>query len=114
MRLARSDATPGVIVSNEAGEQAPLLRAHAAETDGTKKEHAYGKAALRYTAALVFVVATGTAAWLMSKHGETNDSPRRPKDVIEWKSQVIGWTSAALYCELPLELCLFCLTAPRS
>ncbi|KAH8114752.1 PQ-loop-domain-containing protein [Phellopilus nigrolimitatus] len=91
VRLARSDATPGVIVSNEAGE-ASATTSRARGRDRRNKEGAR----IRQGGATLYRCAC-TAAWLMSKHGETNDSPRRPKDVIEWKSQVIGWTSAALY-----------------
>ncbi|PAV17126.1 PQ-loop-domain-containing [Pyrrhoderma noxium] len=59
---------------------------------------------IRYLLALTFVFSTGIVAWLVSRiiqgnsNGSGNDNEDgRPKDVIEWKSQVIGWTSAVLY-----------------
>jgi len=87
--------TPGVTVSNEAGEESPLLGAQIAE--GKRHDRAYVKATLQYLSALVFVVATGVVAWSVSSRGTSEPDPRRPRDVIEWKSQLIGWTSAILY-----------------
>ncbi|KAI5123115.1 hypothetical protein M0805_001471 [Coniferiporia weirii] len=100
VRLARTTQTPGVIVSNEAGEEASLLGARAPETvRETKRGRRYGRAALLYTAAVVFIIATGLAAWIVDRNESdgADAEPRGPKDVIEWKSQVVGWSSAVLY-----------------
>ena len=96
--------TPGVVLSNENGEEAPLLGARLPETTGRKEPrqdtHSYLKATLQYTALFAFVITTGIVAWLVSRHEETRspeDPSHRPTDVIEWRSQAIGWTSACLY-----------------
>jgi len=52
---------------------------------------------LRYLLALIFVIATGVIAWLISQDEDSEPDPRRERDAIEWKSQVLGWTSAFLY-----------------
>jgi len=90
------ESTPAVVLSNEAGEESPLL----ASEPGLRKtaEHSsYIKAALRYLLAFAFVVATGIIAWLIQHNQDSDPDPRKIKDVIEWRSQVIGWTSALLY-----------------
>ena len=75
---------------------------------------------IRYLLALTFVFSTGIVAWLVSRviqgnsNGSGNDNEDgRPKDVIEWKSQVIGWTSAVLYRKfLYLIIIIFLLLRP--
>lgn len=104
VRLARTTPTPGVVLSNEHGEEAPLLGPRIPETTGQKEPRPqtshYLQASLRYLALLTFVITTGVVAWVISQHegGRTPEDPSsRPKDVIEWRSQAIGWTSALLY-----------------
>lgn len=51
----------------------------------------------RYTAAVLFVFATGVAAWWISDSVE-NDHGSEPKGPTGgWKIQLTGWTSALLY-----------------
>lgn len=74
---------------------------------------------IRYLLALTFVFSTGIVAWLVSRviqgnsNGSGNDNEDgRPKDVIEWKSQVIGWTSAVLYRKFLYLIIIFLLLRP--
>lgn len=90
-------STPTVTVSNENGEESPLL---ASEVSGRRKPSvhpSYAAATLRYLLAMAFVISTGIIAWLASQRGVYQEVPKKAKDVIEWKSQVMGWTSALLY-----------------
>jgi len=90
--------TPSVIVSNEEGEEAPLLGAHREVVEQKAAEHPSRlKAFLQYLPALVFVITTGVVAWSVNQQRGSKIDPTRPKDVIDWKSQVIGWTAAVLY-----------------
>ncbi len=55
------------------------------------------KDTLKFASALLFVFAVGVAAWAVDRHVH-RDSPRsKPEEVIEWRSQVLGWISAALF-----------------
>ena len=91
-------AAPGVFVSDiENGEQTPLLDNH--PEDSAAKKNSHKKQISVYVLLLAFVLSAGTAAWLLG--GQSHDMPKeeKRKDVIEWKSQVIGWMSAILYRE---------------
>jgi len=50
---------------------------------------------LRYTAALIFVVAVGVMAWWIGNVVDAKPTP--PPQKIRWEVQVLGWTSAVLY-----------------
>ena len=55
---------------------------------------------LKYLGAVIFVFATGIAAWAISeKLHQGEEDPSRPEEILEWRSQVLGWISAVLYCE---------------
>jgi len=89
-------SVPGVVVSNEAGEESPLLQN--VNQDGVSKAHpSLAKQIARYLLAFAFVIATGVVAWLASQQNTEKPDTGRFKDVIEWRSQVIGWMSAVLY-----------------
>ncbi|KAL1950080.1 hypothetical protein VTO73DRAFT_5202 [Trametes versicolor] len=77
------------------GEASPLL------PGGTGSEvparRSMSKDTLKFASALLFVFAVGVAAWAVDRHVH-RDSPRsKPEEVIEWRSQVLGWISAALF-----------------
>lgn len=95
-----SSPTPAVVISDEAGESVPLLAERASHSE--KKGRVSYRTVLLYASALTFVVATGTIAWLLSRSQNQSDEPptsTTPKDVIEWRSQILGWSSALLYCK---------------
>ncbi|EJC98486.1 PQ-loop-domain-containing protein [Fomitiporia mediterranea MF3/22] len=126
-RARRIVPAPRVVLHTEDRERAPLLGSRVYEDDctsqkttastageGKNEDKWYGRAALRYLLALLFVFGVGTAAWGISwRYGVgvgdggggghegagagRGAGPAREKDVIEWRSQVIGWTSAVLY-----------------
>jgi hypothetical protein len=53
---------------------------------------------LGYAGAISFICAVGVAAAVWSS--TARDEDHGAHEVIEWKSQVLGWASALLYCEL--------------
>ncbi|KZV88932.1 PQ-loop-domain-containing protein [Exidia glandulosa HHB12029] len=91
---------PGVVLSTEHGETSPLLSPTLPPADSLKQpEHTpVARRVVMYIAALGFVVGTGFAAWWLfpttKHHGDETGSG---KVVFEIRSQVLGWTSAALY-----------------
>jgi len=54
---------------------------------------------LRYLAGFTFVIGTGVAAWYFTRAGHSTDPdvPPPDSDILEWRSQIIGWISAAMY-----------------
>ena len=64
--------------------------------------------ALRYAAALLFVFGVGVVAWGVEKWTRKGTPPSNPGDeVAEWRSQVLGWISAALFRECVCHLEFF-------
>jgi hypothetical protein len=64
--------------------------------------------ALAYLASLGFVIGVGIIAWIVAQDtergagvgiGMVQEEGREEEDIIEWKSQSMGWLSAVLYCE---------------
>ncbi|TDL23288.1 PQ-loop-domain-containing protein [Rickenella mellea] len=91
-------AVPGVTVSNEAGEESPLLAGRGSDGSGkAKHESSRTTQVLLYSLALGFVIATGVVAWRASMNDRPDTGLPQEKDIIEWRSQLIGWTSALLY-----------------
>lgn len=59
----------------------------------------------QYAAAVAFVMVTGVVAYLISERIQYEDSPALPPDTpLEWRIQVLGWTSALLYRELKADM----------
>ncbi|KAJ7259517.1 PQ loop repeat-domain-containing protein [Mycena haematopus] len=53
---------------------------------------------LRYTAALIFVFATGVLAWWINRNTEKTEEPSQPPSAaVQWTVQILGWSSAVLY-----------------
>lgn len=57
----------------------------------------------KYSGALIFVLATGVAAWAIDQQLHREQLRAPPKEVFEWHSQLLGWISAVLYsaCAIP-------------
>jgi len=52
----------------------------------------------RYAGALLFVFAVGVAAWAMDEFIHKDQARSKPeKEVVEWRSQLLGWASAVMY-----------------
>lgn len=55
-----------------------------------------------YVLGTIFVLSIGVAAYWMNTserqdHGDDTKSRKR-EDLLEWRSQLLGWISALLYC----------------
>lgn len=46
----------------------------------------------------------GVVAWVISKKVQGIDVEPRPEEIVEWKSQLMGYASAMLYCKQLLSL----------
>ncbi|KAI0031055.1 PQ-loop-domain-containing protein [Vararia minispora EC-137] len=78
----------------------PLLTGDNETHVAEKESVSFKKEILVYSTAIGFVVATGIVAWAVSEHtrGEKGGGrPGRSEEVIEWRSQIMGWISAVLY-----------------
>jgi len=77
-------------------EETPLLL-ESAEPNGESAKSFVIHAFAKYAGALLFVFAVGLTAWVVDDytHGDTPRSP--PEEVMEWRSQVLGWISAVMF-----------------
>ncbi|KDQ62298.1 hypothetical protein JAAARDRAFT_30194 [Jaapia argillacea MUCL 33604] len=96
--LTPTPSPPDALLASEAGEESPLLsRSRSKEshesTSSMKKEF------LKHAGSVLFVFITGVTAWWISgyflKDSPPSDSP--DDNSLEWKSQVLGYSSAVLY-----------------
>ena len=55
------------------------------------------KDTLKFVSALLFVFGVGLAAWAVDRYIHRGMPRTRPEEVIEWRSQLLGWISAALF-----------------
>ena len=88
-------------------EHSPLLRDQAPNTSASAKtveDEAHDtptRKAVRYALLYAFVIGTGVAAWGINRivHPKNGAEPIPPREdeVIEWKSQLMGYASAILY-----------------
>lgn len=83
-----------------ASEETPLITS----TQGAAEDRKATPITLRqlavYGGALAFVLGTGAIAWAVDQQMHKGQRRAPPKEVFEWKSQVLGWISAVLYREL--------------
>ncbi|KAI0822040.1 PQ-loop-domain-containing protein [Trametes gibbosa] len=100
-RWRKTSRTARLLLSDESGDTAaydeasPLLPGDGRAEVPARKS--MSKDTLKFVAALLFVFAVGVAAWAVDRHVH-RDAPRsKPEEVIEWRSQVLGWISAALF-----------------
>jgi hypothetical protein len=61
------------------------------------------KQVVKYVGLLVVVLAAGAGAWFVNEYfvPHTQPVPKDRETIIELKSQILGWISAASYCESP-------------
>ena len=84
---------PGRIAS----EETPLIPERRGETTHIKTERSDLAQGLIYGGALIFVLLTGAIAWAVDEYLH-RDRPREPpKEIVEWRSQLLGWISAVMY-----------------
>jgi len=94
---------PGVFLSTAAGETSPLLSpplpdpVDLAKSD--KDDTPPVRRAVLYALAVSFVAGVGIAAFYLAPHDNSDDDSKGNGDevVIELRSQLLGWLSAALY-----------------
>lgn len=76
------------------------------QKDGPAPRHLYRRVlavVAPYALGTFFVLSVGTAAYWIHTNGsedhQGDKNVRVRKDVLEWRSQLLGWISAVLYCE---------------
>jgi len=82
--------------SDAPGEETPLLEGGNEEPEARARRpiiHEF----LKYAGALTFVTVVGIVAWIVDEHLHRDRARSEPKDLIEWKSQVLGWLSATMF-----------------
>jgi len=52
---------------------------------------------IKYSVCLVFVFAAGVMAWAIDSKIHGPRHPSEPEGIVEWRSQVLGWISAASF-----------------
>jgi len=52
---------------------------------------------VKYSLCLAFVFAAGAAAWAIDSKIHGPRHPNEPEGIVEWRSQVLGWISAASF-----------------
>lgn len=92
-----------------ADEHSPLLRNQPPNSSASAKtiedaaHDPFSRRALRYALLFGFVFATGIVAWAINRAVHPKDGsepvPPREDEVIEWRSQLLGYTSAVLFRE---------------
>jgi hypothetical protein len=82
------------------GESTPLLTSgnDAEETD-KERSRSLKRHVLEYVGIIHCLVVAGIVAWAISKKVQGIDGEDRPEVIVEWKSQMMGYASAMLYCE---------------
>ncbi|KAH9841444.1 PQ-loop-domain-containing protein [Rhodofomes roseus] len=51
----------------------------------------------KYAGALCFVFVVGIAAWAMDERIHRGQAPPKRDEIVEWRSQILGWISAAMF-----------------
>lgn len=53
---------------------------------------------LKYSLCLIFVFVAGIVAWAIDMKIRGPRLPNEPESIVEWRSQILGWVSATLFC----------------
>ena len=53
---------------------------------------------LKYSLCLVFTFTAGLLAWAIDLKIRGPRLPSEPEGIVEWRSQILGWFSATLFC----------------
>lgn len=93
--LTRPEAQP----AKDIGEATPLLSSSG--THESEKKRSLKRHVLEYVGMILCLVGAGIVAWAISQkvQGVGGDEEPRPEEIVEWKSQLMGYCSAVLYCE---------------
>ncbi|EIM86055.1 PQ-loop-domain-containing protein [Stereum hirsutum FP-91666 SS1] len=88
----------GATAETDVAEDTPLLTAEsAARSTITTTTTSLKRKILQYSAAITFICAAGVVAWAISEKMDDGSEPSDRKEVLEWKSQLLGWLSAILF-----------------
>jgi len=92
-RLTRPEAHP----AKDIGEATPLLSSSG--THESEKKRSLKRHVLEYVGMILCLVGAGIVAWAISQkvQGVDGDEEPRPEEIVEWKSQLMGYCSAVLY-----------------
>lgn len=82
--------------AGDAGEATPLLTANN-DAQETEKEHQLKRHVLEYVGMIHCLVVAGIVAWAISEKVRGIDDEPRPEEIVEWKSQLMGYASAIMY-----------------
>lgn len=97
-------------------EASPLLPGDG-HSEGLPKIKDARRETLKFVTSMLFVFGVGVAAWAVDRHLHKEVPRSKPVEVVEWRSQVLGWISAALFreCVYPVwKLCELTLARSRS
>lgn len=97
----------GATAETDVAEDTPLLTAESAARSSTTTTTSLKRKILQYSAAITFICAAGVVAWAISEKVVDGSEPSDRKEVLEWKSQLLGWLSAVLFCESNESYSLF-------
>lgn len=78
------------------GEATPLLTS-SNDVEETEKERSLKRHVLEYVGIIHCLVVAGIVAWAISKKVQGIDDEGRAEEIVEWKSQMMGYASAMLY-----------------
>ncbi|OAX42864.1 PQ-loop-domain-containing protein [Rhizopogon vinicolor AM-OR11-026] len=85
-------------IPGEVSEDTCLLAESRSVDPSERSEPSVTRIFVRYLAAVAFVSAAGVAAYFISNWLPNDDTaPLLPNKKLDWKIQVIGWTSATAY-----------------
>ncbi|KAH9991288.1 PQ-loop-domain-containing protein [Russula vinacea] len=78
------------------GEITPLFTS-SNDVQETEKERSLKRHVVEYIGWILCLVVAGIVAWAVSKKVQGIDAEPRPEEIVEWKSQLMGYASAMLY-----------------
>jgi solute carrier family 66 (lysosomal lysine-arginine transporter), member 1 len=86
-------------LDGDIGEATPLLTS-SNDTQESEKKRSLKRHVLEYVGMILCLVVAGIMAWAINEkvQGPDEGGPR-PEEIVEWKSQLMGYTSAILYCK---------------
>jgi solute carrier family 66 (lysosomal lysine-arginine transporter), member 1 len=88
---------PEMCPDGDIEEATPLLTS---SNDGQKseKERSLKRHVLEYVGMVLCLIVAGIVAWAINEKVQgVNDGESLPEEILEWKSQLMGYTSAMLY-----------------
>jgi solute carrier family 66 (lysosomal lysine-arginine transporter), member 1 len=90
-------ARPEVRPNGDIGEATPLLTS-SNDAQESEKERSLKRHVLEYVGIILSLVVAGIVAWAISEKVQgTDDGEPRPEEIVEWRSQLMGYCSAMLY-----------------